>query len=193
MTVFFNFFEKSATKHQLVYRYGARKGNLTFFQNYSLNRGLLSLYEVEEEKSFEKMSEIQDEWTVLCGRRKLNYFHKISNKWLFSGQCYAKEEKTIVILYSKALFVSSVGARKKKLYFISWFCIQAGIGSWVLMWKEENIFIFNLTFDSCRSLYGAKKIFHSTVGRNGIVWVVRVWKEKVLSIGYAFALFQRGI
>ena len=80
MTVFFNFFKKSATKHQLVYRYGARKGNLTFFQNYSLNRGLLSLYEVKEEKSFEKMSEIQDEWTVLCGRRKLNYFHKISNK-----------------------------------------------------------------------------------------------------------------
>lgn len=30
--VFFNFFEKSATKHQLVYRYGARKGNLTFFK-----------------------------------------------------------------------------------------------------------------------------------------------------------------
>ena len=60
MTVFFNFFKISATKHQLVYRYGARKGNLTFFQNYSLNRGLLSLYEVEEEKSFEKMSEIQD-------------------------------------------------------------------------------------------------------------------------------------
>ncbi len=80
MTVFFNFFKKSATKHQLAYRYGARKGNLTFFQNYSLNRGLLSLYEVEEEKSFEKMSEIQDEWTVLCGRRKLIYFHKISNK-----------------------------------------------------------------------------------------------------------------
>lgn len=73
MTVFFNFFEKSATKYQLAYRYGVRKGNLTFFQNYSLNRGLLSLYEVEEEKSFEKMSEIQDEWTVLCERRK--YFH----------------------------------------------------------------------------------------------------------------------
>ena len=49
MTVFFNFFEKSATKHQLAYRYGVRKGNLTFFQNYSLNRGLLSLYEVKED------------------------------------------------------------------------------------------------------------------------------------------------
>ena len=60
MTVFFNFFKISATKHQLVYRYGARKGNLTFFQNYSLNRGLLSLYEVKEEKSFEKMTEIRD-------------------------------------------------------------------------------------------------------------------------------------
>ena len=42
------------------------------------------------------------------------------------------------------------------------------------MRKEENLFILNLTFGSCRSLYGAKKIFHSTVGRNGIVWVVRV-------------------
>ena len=117
MTVFFNFFKKSATKRLLAYRYGARKGNLTFFENRSLNRWLLSLYdvkeetifnfnltirsfhslyEVKEEKSFEKVSEIQDEWTVLCERGK-----------------------TIFILYSKALFVSSVGARKKKLYFIS--------------------------------------------------------------------------
>jgi len=44
MTVFFNFFKKSATKRLLAYRYGARKGNLTFFQNYSLNRGFHSLY-----------------------------------------------------------------------------------------------------------------------------------------------------
>ena len=154
MTVFFNFFEKSATKHQLAYRYGARKGNLTFFQNNSLNRGFHSLYEVEEEKSFEKMSQNQVKRTVLCERRK-----------------------TFFNLYSKTLFVSSVGARKKKFYFISWFCIQLGICSWVLMWKEENIFILNLTFGSCRSLYGAKKIFYSTVGRNGIVWVVRGWKE----------------
>ena len=49
MTVFFNFFEKSATKHQLAYRYGARKGNQTFFQNYSLNRGFHSLYGVKED------------------------------------------------------------------------------------------------------------------------------------------------
>ena len=32
----------------------------TFFENRSLNRGLLSLYEVKEEKSFEKMTEIRD-------------------------------------------------------------------------------------------------------------------------------------
>ncbi len=44
MTVFFNFFKKSATKRLLVYRYGARKGNLTFFENRSSNRWLLSLY-----------------------------------------------------------------------------------------------------------------------------------------------------
>ena len=48
-----NFFIKSATKHQLAYRYGARTGNLNFFENRSLNRGLLSLYDVKEEKSFE--------------------------------------------------------------------------------------------------------------------------------------------
>lgn len=80
MTVFFNFFEKSATKQLLAYRYGARTGNLTFFEKRSSNQGFHSLYEVKEEKSFEKVSEIQDEWTVLCGRRKLNYFHKILNK-----------------------------------------------------------------------------------------------------------------
>lgn len=95
MTVFINSFEKSATKHQLAYRYGARKGNLTFFQNNSLNRGFHSLYEVEEEKSFEKMSQNQVKRTVLCERRK-----------------------TFFNLYSKTLFVSSVGARKKKFYFI---------------------------------------------------------------------------
>ena len=60
MTVFFNFFEKSATKYQLAYRYGVRKGNLTFLKSRSSNQGFHSLYEVEEEKSFEKVSEIQD-------------------------------------------------------------------------------------------------------------------------------------
>jgi len=86
MTVFFNFFKKSATKRLLAYRYGARKGNLTFFENRSLNRWLLSLYDV----------------------------------------------------------------------------------------KEETIFNFNLTIRSFRSLYGAKKIFHSIVGSNSVAWVVRV-------------------
>lgn len=52
MTVFFNFFKKSATKRLLAYRYGARKGNLTFFENRSLNRWLLSLYDVKEETIF---------------------------------------------------------------------------------------------------------------------------------------------
>ena len=70
MTVFFNFFEKSATKHQLAYRYGARKGNQTFFQNYSLNRGFHSLYGVKEEKFLEKMSENRVEWTVFYEKRK---------------------------------------------------------------------------------------------------------------------------
>lgn len=45
-----NFFIKSATKQLLAYRYGARKGNLNFFENRSLNQGLLSLYDVKEEK-----------------------------------------------------------------------------------------------------------------------------------------------
>ena len=40
--------------------------------------------------------------------------------------------------------------------------------------KEETIFIFNLTIRSFRSLYGAKKIFHSIVGSNSVAWVVRV-------------------
>ena len=74
MTVFFNFFKISATKHQLVYRYGTRKGNLTFFENRSSNQGFHSLYEVKEEKSFEKVSEIQDEWTVLCEKKKFFSF-----------------------------------------------------------------------------------------------------------------------
>ena len=87
---------KNLTKHQFAYRYGARKGNLTFFGNRSLNRGFHSLYEVEEEKSFERMSQNRVKRTVLCERRK-----------------------TFFNLYSKTLFMSSVGARKKKLYFIS--------------------------------------------------------------------------
>ena len=47
-----NFLQKSATKQLLAYRYGARKGNLTFFENRSLNRWLLSLYDVKEETIF---------------------------------------------------------------------------------------------------------------------------------------------
>ncbi|MEN7942517.1 hypothetical protein ABFP66_10330 [Clostridioides difficile] len=52
MTVFFNFFEKSTTKQLLAYRYGARTGNLTFFEKRSSNQGFHSLYEVKEEKNF---------------------------------------------------------------------------------------------------------------------------------------------
>ena len=70
MTVFFNFFKISATKHQLVYRYGTRKGNLTFFENRSLNRGFHSLYGGKEEKVLKK-----------CRKFKM------------SGQCYVKEDK----------------------------------------------------------------------------------------------------
>ena len=70
MTVFFNFYKKSATKRLLAYRYGARKENLTFFQNYSLNRGFHSLYGVKEEKFLEKMSENRVEWTVFYEKRK---------------------------------------------------------------------------------------------------------------------------
>ena len=124
------FFIKSATKRLLAYRYGARKENLTFFQNYSLNRGFHSLYGVKEEKFLKKCRKIE-----------------------LSGQCSMKREK-----------LSSI-------------CIQTDSNSWVLVWKEENLFIFNLTFGSFRSLYGAKKIFYSTVGSYGVAWVVRVWKE----------------
>ena len=66
----FNFFKKSATKRLLAYRYGARKGNLTFFQNYSLNRGFHSLYGVKEEKFLKKCRKIE-----------------------LSGQCSMKREK----------------------------------------------------------------------------------------------------
>ena len=57
--------------------------------------------------------------------------------------------------------------------------IVPGLGGFVAHYasatrvKEENIFILNLTFGSCRSLYGAKKIFYSTVGSYGVAWVVR--------------------
>ena len=47
-----------------------RKGNLTFFQNYSLNQGFHSLYGVKEEKFLEKMSENRVEWTVFYEKRK---------------------------------------------------------------------------------------------------------------------------
>ena len=65
-----NFLQKSATKQLLAYRYGARKGNLTFFQNYSLNRGFHSLYGVKEEKFLKKCRKIE-----------------------LSGQCSMKREK----------------------------------------------------------------------------------------------------
>ena len=69
MTVFFNFFKISATKHQLVYRYGTRKGNLTFFEiGHQIK--VPFLYGVKEEKVLKK-----------CRKFKM------------SGQCYVKEDK----------------------------------------------------------------------------------------------------
>ena len=126
---------------------------------------------------------------------------KVLKKWrkfLISGQCSMKRGKTILNLYSNILLVSSVGARKKKLLCHFLICIQTGSNAWVLVWKEENLFIFNLTFGSCRSLYGAKKIFHSIVGSNGGAWVVKVWKEKPiffiinLANRYLFTLYGAG-
>ena len=74
MTVFFNFFKKSATKRLLAYRYGARKGNLTFFENRSLNRWLLSLYDVKEETIFNFNLTIRS-FHSLYGAKKI--FHSI--------------------------------------------------------------------------------------------------------------------
>ena len=125
MTVFFNFFKKSATKRLLAYRYGARKGNLTFFENRSLNRGFHSLYGVKVEKFFKITPQIRYYWTVLCKKKKKVL--KKCRKITLSGQCSLKRGKTIVHLYSNTLFVSSVGAIMKKLYVISCFCILTGI------------------------------------------------------------------
>ena len=74
-----NFFIKSATKHQLAYRYGARKENLTFFQHYSLNQDFHSLYGVKEEKSFE----------VFYEKRKILY-SQLNNSW-FPFPVWSKE------------------------------------------------------------------------------------------------------
>ena len=126
-------------------------------------------------------------------KKKIKLFSQNIEQMTVWRTVLCERRKTFFNLYSKALFVSSVGARKKKLYFIFWFCIQTNISSWVLMWKEENIFILNLTFSTFHSLYGAKKIFHSIVGSNAIAWAVRVWKEKVLEIGYISPIIQRGI
>ena len=77
MTVFFNFFKKSATKQLLAYRYGARKGNLTFFQNYSLNRGFHSLYGVKED--FRNLQTKQGVYSLyeVEVEENLNFFEKI--------------------------------------------------------------------------------------------------------------------
>jgi len=40
--------------------------------------------------------------------------------------------------------------------------------------KRGKCFLLNLTIHGFGSLYGAKKIFHSIVGSNGIARVVRV-------------------
>lgn len=93
MTVFFNFFKKSATKHQLAYRYGARKGNLTFFQNHSLNRGFHSLYGVKEEKILKKCRKIE-----------------------LSGQCYVKEERKFLIWLINRCLKYSVVLKRKSIF-----------------------------------------------------------------------------
>ncbi|MGC3071335.1 hypothetical protein ACPTIN_12200 [Enterococcus faecalis] len=66
------FFKKSATKRLLAYRYGARKGNLTFFENRSLNRCLLSLYDVKEE-TFLNLNLTIRSFRSLYGAKKILY------------------------------------------------------------------------------------------------------------------------
>ncbi len=79
-----------------MYRYGTRRGNLTFFENKSLNRELLSLYDVKVEK-------------VL----------KMCRKSMVCGQCYAKEEKieckTIQNAHAWTVFYEK---RKKYRHFV---------------------------------------------------------------------------
>ena len=55
---------------------------------------MLSLYEVKEEKSFEKMTEIRDLWTV-----------------------FYEKKKSIIILYSNRHYQLSVDVKRGK-YFI---------------------------------------------------------------------------
>lgn len=93
MTVFFNFFKISATKHQPAYRYGARTGNLTFFENRSLNQGFHSLYGVKVEKVFKIIPQIRYCWTVLCEKRKKVL--KKCREIALGGQCCVKEENQI--------------------------------------------------------------------------------------------------
>ena len=135
---------------------------------------------------------------------------KKCRKFKMSGQCYVEEENQIIFTKywtNDSLADSVMRKRKNYLHFVfksivcveCWcekeeiifhfsFCIQTGISRWVLMWKEERIFIFNLAFSTFHSLYGVerkkfkkcdtnnaflswyevKKIFHSIVGSNDI-------------------------
>ena len=90
MTVFFNFFKISATKHQLVYRYGTRKGNLTFFENRSSNQGFHSLYGVKEEKFWKNVG--NSRWVDSVMWKKTKYLQFVF-KQVLAVECWCEKKK----------------------------------------------------------------------------------------------------
>lgn len=112
MTVFFNFFKKSATKRLLAYRYGARKGNLTFFENRSLNRWLLSLYDVKEETIFNFNLTIRT-----CSMHYIRYdvlYQAVLERLQYWTKAVQQDEEKVLNKIQKAGNAERIRAKKKK-------------------------------------------------------------------------------
>ena len=114
MTVFFNFFKKTATKRLLAYRYGARKGNLTFFENRSSNRWFLSLYDVKEETFFNFNLTIRS-FHSLYGAKKI--FHSIfgRNGGAWGVRAWKEKHSFFIINLANRYLLSLYGAGKESL------------------------------------------------------------------------------
>ena len=111
-----NFFIKSATKHQLAYRYGARTGNLNFFENRSLNRGFHSLYEVEEEKFWKNVGNSWLVDSIMRKNKKLSLFCIQKHCLCRVLEQERRNSILLLILYSNRHEQLSVDVKRRKYF-----------------------------------------------------------------------------
>lgn len=125
-------------------------------------------------------------------RKKKNFLQFVF-KNIVRVECWSKKEEILfyfLILYSTRHLQLSVDVKRRK-YF------HSQLNIWQLpfpIWSKENLLFHSWQKRHCMGSQGVKRksdFFITNLTNKRLLYRYEV--KKVLSIGYAFALFQRGI